>query len=99
MNCVLPCNKQFYPDSKYFNIFKVYSMVYMSGSKSARHQSSLVGRTNVCGGIKKAGTGYTVGLARTTQKHILARTVRSVPKVCTISNVIQTQRYGYKATL
>lgn len=27
-------------------------MVYMSGSKSARNQASIVNRTNVCGGPK-----------------------------------------------
>ena len=33
----------------------MYNMVYMSGSKSARNAASIVNRTNVCGGVKKAG--------------------------------------------
>ena len=34
-------------------------MVYMSGSKSARNQASIVSRGNTCGGVKKAGLSYT----------------------------------------
>ena len=34
-------------------------MVYMGGSKSARHQASIINRGNTCGGIKKAGLSYT----------------------------------------
>jgi hypothetical protein len=30
-------------------------MVYNSGSKAARNQASIVNRSNVCGGPKKAG--------------------------------------------
>jgi hypothetical protein len=30
-------------------------MVYMSGSKSARNAASIINRTNICGGEKKAG--------------------------------------------
>ena len=36
-------------------------MVYMSGSKRARNQASIVNRTNVCGGPKKAGIAPRVG--------------------------------------
>lgn len=35
-------------------------MVYMSGTKAARNQSSLVNRAN-CGGVKKAGLAPSVG--------------------------------------
>ena len=36
-------------------------MVYMSGSRSARNQASIVNRTNVCGGSKKGGLAPTIG--------------------------------------
>ena len=32
----------------------------MSGSKSARNAASICNRTNVCGGVKKAGTAPSV---------------------------------------
>jgi len=73
-------------------------MVYMSGGKAARHQDSIVHRTNVCGGPKKAGTAprNTFFLQSNPQ---LRRAVQSVPRVCRVSSVIQTQQYGYKATV
>jgi hypothetical protein len=37
-------------------------MVYMSGGKAARNQASIVNRTNVCGGNKKAGLAPTIGV-------------------------------------
>ena len=36
-------------------------MVYMSGSRNARNSASIVNRTNVCGGNKKAGLAPSVG--------------------------------------
>ena len=36
-------------------------MVYMSGSRNARNSASIVNRTNVCGGPKKAGLAPSVG--------------------------------------
>ena len=36
-------------------------MVLMSAGKSARNQASIVNRTNVCGGMKKAGLAPRVG--------------------------------------
>jgi hypothetical protein len=70
----------------------------MSGSKSARNQSSIVNRTNVCGGVKKAGIAPTVGWFLTSNVR-LTGAVHSNPKLCIPSVTIQTQRYGYKATL
>jgi hypothetical protein len=72
----------------------------MSGSKSARNQASIVNRTNVCGGVKKAGIAPTVGWFLTSNVR-LTGAVHSNPRFCipSVSPVIQTQRYGYKATL
>jgi hypothetical protein len=36
-------------------------MVYMSGSRSARNQASIINRTNVCGGPKKGGLAPSIG--------------------------------------
>ena len=70
----------------------------MSGSKSARNQASLVNRTNVCGGPKKAGLGPTVGWFMSSQPFLI-RTPNSVPLFCVPNTTIQTQKYGYRATI
>ena len=73
-------------------------MVYMSGSKSARNQASLVNRTNVCGGPKKAGIVSRQGFFM--QSNVgLRRGPQSLPLVCIPNRTVQTQKYGYKATL
>lgn len=42
-------------------------MVYSSGSKMSRNQSSIVNRGNTCGGSMKSGLGYTgVGITKGT---------------------------------
>jgi hypothetical protein len=63
MSLILFLNLYFKIIKKYKNYFilLVYKMVYMSGSKSARYSSSLVNRTNNCGGPKKAGLSRSVG--------------------------------------
>jgi hypothetical protein len=72
----------------------------MSGSKSARLQNSIVNRTNVCGGVKKAGTAPSVGIFLLSNV-LSTRAVTSNPRFCipSVSPVVQTQRTGYKATL
>ena len=73
-------------------------MVYMSGSKSARNQASLVNRTNVCGGPKKAGIVSRQGFFM--QSNVgLRRGPQSLPLVCVPNYTVQTQKYGYKAIL
>ena len=37
-------------------------MVYMSGSRAARNQASIINRTNVCGGVKKGGLSTRIGV-------------------------------------
>ncbi len=66
----------------------------------ARNNSKLIGRTNVCGGIKKSGMANISGFGRVLGlKHNLARVVTKRSDKCVISSVIQTQRIGYRATL
>lgn len=72
-------------------------MVYMSGGKMARHQSSIVARTNVCGGPKKAGIVSRQGFYLTSNTRLI-RAPQSLPTKCVVSTTIQTQKYGYHAT-
>jgi len=73
-------------------------MVYMSGSKAARNSASLVNRTNVCGGVKKAGLAPTVGWFLGSNPMLL-RAPQTIPRFCIPSRTIQTQKYGYHATI
>ena len=70
----------------------------MSGSKSSRHIASLVNRPT-CGGNKKAGLTPSVGwfLSSNVQTRGAVNTLFGLK--CIPSTTIQTQRYGYRATL
>jgi hypothetical protein len=73
-------------------------MVYYSGSKSARLANSIVNRTNVCGGPKKAGIVSRQGFFM--QSNVsLRRGPQSLPIICIPNTTTQTQKYGYKATI
>ena len=73
-------------------------MVLSNGSKSARLQQSICNLQNVCGGVKKAGTAPRVGFFLTNNPSLIGA-VQSVPKTCVPSTTIQTQQYGYRATI
>jgi len=73
-------------------------MVYMSGSKSSRNQASIVNRTNVCGGNKKAGTGRSTNIFLSSMPFLL-RVPQGNPQFCVPNTTIQTQKYGYRATI
>jgi len=73
-------------------------MVLMNSSKSARNAASIVNRTNVCGGNKKAGIVSRQGFFM--QSNIsLRRGPQSLPLICVPNYTVQTQKYGYKATI
>lgn len=72
-------------------------MVYMSGSKNARNASSIVNRPT-CGGNKKAGTAPRTGFYLSSNT-MLTRAPQTVPKLCIPNLTIQTQKYGYRATI
>lgn len=72
--------------------------VYMSGSKSARNQASIVNRTNTCGGNKKAGIAPRIGFFMQSNPS-LRGAPQSLPLICIPNYTIQTQKYGYKATI
>ena len=69
----------------------------MSGSKAARNAASIVNRTNVCGGNKKAGLAPTVGWFMSSQPFLI-RAPQTIPAICIPNRTIQTQSYGYRAT-
>ena len=73
-------------------------MVYMSGSRNARNQASIVNRTNICGGPKKAGIAPRVGWYLSSNVN-LTRAPQKLPLKCVPNTTVQTQRTGYRATL
>ncbi len=72
-------------------------MVLMNSSKSARNAASIVNRTNVCGGNKKAGIAPRVGWYLSSNVN-LVRAPQSLPLLCIPNRTVQTQKYGYSAT-
>ena len=71
----------------------------MSAGRSARNQASIVNRTNVCGGgAKKAGLAPRIGFFMQSNPG-LRRAPQSIPTVCVPNRTIQTQSYGYRATI
>jgi hypothetical protein len=73
-------------------------MVYYSGSKAARNAASIVNRQNTCGGPKKAGLAPRVGFYLTNNPMLIGAP-QSVPRFCIPNRTIQTQKYGYRATI
>lgn len=57
-------------------------MVYMSGSRSARNQASIVNRTNTCGGQKKSGLAPTVGWYLSSNPNLIGATNTQYGLVC-----------------
>ena len=70
-------------------------MVYMSGSKAARNAASIVNRTNICGGPKKAGLAPSSGYFFMTSNPSLAGAPQSIPRFCIPNRTVQTQSYAY----
>lgn len=73
-------------------------MVYMSGSKASRNQASIVNRQNVCGGPKKAGLAPRVGWYLSSNTMLMGAP-QTIPQFCMTNTTIQTQKYGYRATI
>ena len=57
-------------------------MVYMSGSRSARNQASIVNRTNICGGSKKGGLAPTIGAFVSSNPNLIRATNTQFGLVC-----------------
>jgi len=73
-------------------------MVLYSAGKAARNAASICTRTNVCGGPKKAGTAPRVGWYLTNNTMLIGAP-QSVPLFCVPNRTVQTQKYGYRATI
>jgi hypothetical protein len=73
-------------------------MVYMSGGRMSRNSASIINRTNVCGGPKKAGTGPRVGSIYSNNPWVYNRAPQTIPMFCIPNHTTQTQSYGYRAT-
>jgi hypothetical protein len=73
-------------------------MVYMSGSRNARNAASIVNRTNVCGGNKKAGLAPRVGWFLSSNTMLIGAP-QTIPRFCIPNRTIQVQQTGYRATL
>jgi hypothetical protein len=73
--------------------------VLMSAGKAARNQSSIVNRTNTCGGNKKAGLAPSSGFWYMQNNPMLRGSVLTMPLRCVPNTSIQTQKYGYRATI
>ena len=75
-------------------------MVYMSGSRAARNQASIVNRTNTCGGgAKKGGLAPSVGLFISSNPNLIGATNTQFGLRCIPNHTTQTQQYGYRATI
>jgi len=74
-------------------------MVLMSAGRSARNQASIVNRTNICGGMKKGGLAPSVGRFIDSNPNLIGATNTQFGLVCRPNLTIQTQSYGYRATI
>ncbi len=74
-------------------------MVLMNSARSARNAASIVNRTNVCGGLKKGGLAPTVGVYLSSNPGLIRATNTQFGLRCIPNHTIQTQKYGYRATI
>ena len=70
----------------------------MSAGKSARHQASIVNRTNTCGGMKKSGIAPRVGWFMQSNPSLVGAP-QTLPIRCVPNTTVQTQKTGYRATI
>lgn len=73
-------------------------MVYMSGSRNARNAASIINRPT-CGGPKKGGLAPTVGRFIDSNPNLIGATNTQFGLWCRPNTTIQTQSYGYRATI
>ena len=70
----------------------------MSGSRASRNAASIVNRTNVCGGMKKAGLAPRVGWYLSSNVNLIGAP-QTIPRFCIPNRTVQTQQTGYRATI
>lgn len=69
----------------------------MNAGRNARNVASITNRPT-CGGNKKAGTAPRVGFYLTSNVNLIGAP-QTVPTLCIPNRTIQTQKYGYRATI
>jgi hypothetical protein len=69
----------------------------MSGSRMSRNAASIVNRPT-CGGNKKAGLAPRVGWYLSSNTMLIGAP-QTIPRFCIPNRTIQTQKYGYRATI
>jgi hypothetical protein len=74
-------------------------MVLSNASKAARHQASIVNRWTCGGTAKKGGLAPSVGLYLPSNPNLIGATNTQFGLVCKPNTTIQTQSYGYRATI
>jgi len=70
----------------------------MSGSRNARNAASITNRPT-CGGPKKGGLAPTVGRFIDSNPNLIGATNTQLNLWCRPNTTIQTQSYGYRATI
>lgn len=73
-------------------------MVYFGGGRMARNAASIVNRPN-CGGSKKGGLAPTIGTFMSSNPNLIGATNTQYGLTCRPNLTIQTQSYGYRATI
>ena len=74
-------------------------MVYLSGSKMRRNAASIVNRPNCGGSSKKGGLAPTIGTFISSNPNLIGATNTQYGLTCRPNLTIQTQSYGYRATI
>jgi len=74
-------------------------MVYLSGSKMSRNAASIVNRPNCGGSSKKGGLAPTIGTFISSNPNLIGATNTQYGLTCRPNLTIQTQSYGYRATI
>ncbi len=73
-------------------------MVLFSAGRNARNAASICNRTNTCGGNKKAGLAPRIGWFMQSNPTLMGAP-QTIPRFCIPNRTIQTQKYGYRATI
>ena len=70
----------------------------MNAGRAARNQASIINRPT-CGGNKKGGLAPSVGWYLPSNPNLIGATNTQFGLVCKPNTTIQTQSYGYRATI
>jgi hypothetical protein len=73
-------------------------MVLMNAGRAARNAASITNKPTCGGTAKKSGLAPRVGWFMQSNPTLMGAP-QSVPRFCMVSRTIQTQKYGYRATI